>query len=37
VNLDEDPGELTNLAPQHPEIVDQLEKLHQQWNRNTVP
>ncbi len=28
VNLHEDPGETTNRAPEHPEIVDRLSKLH---------
>jgi arylsulfatase A-like enzyme len=31
VNLDEDPGERTNLASQFPVVVQELEKQYQQW------
>jgi arylsulfatase A-like enzyme len=31
VNLDEDPGERTNLASQYPLVVQELEKQYQQW------
>lgn len=31
VNLDEDPGEQTNLVNQYPTIVEELEKQYQQW------
>jgi arylsulfatase A-like enzyme len=29
-NLKDDPGETTNLADQHPDIVDRLRRLHEQ-------
>jgi arylsulfatase A-like enzyme len=31
VNLDEDPGEQSNLVNQYPTIVEELEKQYQQW------
>jgi arylsulfatase A len=34
VNLDTDPGEKTNLARQHPEIVERMRKLHETYLDN---
>lgn len=34
VNLSEDVTEMTNLAPQHPDIVGRLEALHEKWLRD---
>ena len=31
VNLQEDVGEKVNLAENHPEVVKELEKIHEQW------
>lgn len=31
INLDDDPGERTNLASQYPLVVQELEKQYQQW------
>jgi len=31
VNIEEDPGETTNLADEHPEIVERLEQAHEDW------
>ncbi len=30
-NLEQDPSEQTDLAAKHPDVVDRLRKLHQQW------
>ncbi|NLV46550.1 MAG: sulfatase-like hydrolase/transferase [Candidatus Hydrogenedentes bacterium] len=35
VNLDEDPGETINRAVDHPEIVEELSRLHQVWMQDT--
>ncbi|MDF7823906.1 sulfatase-like hydrolase/transferase [Pontiellaceae bacterium B12227] len=35
-NLEEDIGEQTNIADQHPEKVQQLEQLRKQWNTGLV-
>ncbi len=32
-----DPGETQNLASEHPEVVDQLRKVYDQWWRNVRP
>ena len=35
-NLEKDIGETTNVAAQHPEKVQQLEKLRKQWDRELI-
>lgn len=36
VNLEEDPTEMTNVANQHPETVQQLKKLHDNWTQEVT-
>ncbi len=34
VNLEQDVSELKNLAPKHPDVVQRLRKLHQDWKKS---
>jgi hypothetical protein len=36
-NLADNPPEATNRAAQHPEIVERLRKLHQDWEAKVTP
>lgn len=36
VNLETDPTEMTNVADQHPETVQQLKKLHDKWTQEVT-
>ena len=36
VNLKTDPTEMTNVADQHPETVQQLKKLHDKWTQEVI-
>jgi hypothetical protein len=37
VDLSADPGEMTNLAAQHPERVRRLQQLHNEWLQDVGP
>jgi len=37
VNLEQDIGEMTNLAKERPEIVKKLKKMHNSWARKAAP